>query len=429
MNTAGEAEGEHQETAWDRHVVVCGLGRFGLRIVELLRQQNETVVVVTDSATRADRIKQARMLGAHLVEGDFRFADVLQTACVGRARALLLVAASEAANLETALDVRRMNPQVRIVMRAATDKLAERLRSDFAIDRVLSPPVLAAREFAKAALDTPPPRPRPPGDAGLARLPRRLSLDTAGMGLSARGAPFFLALCLLLVFVAGVVVFRYSLSLPLVDAIYFTSTILSTVGFGDYNLQHEPPLIKLFGSLLMFGGIILIAVVSSFLTNFLLSGSAAQWHAERAARRFRGHVILCGLGSVGFEVAEDLLHRRVKVVVVDETPGDVHWNNLSARVPLLVGDATRPDVLVQAGIDRARALIAATSDDAVNLEIGLVAQAVAEERRSARPLRLVLRCFDSELANRIHAISDAYTLLSSAEISAPLFVAAATRDD
>ena len=57
-----------------------------------------------------------------------------------------------------------------------------------------------------------------------------------------------------------------------------------------------------------------------------------------------------------------------------------------------------------------------------NLEIGLMAQGTVEGRRPDRPLRLVLRCFDPELARRIHAVSDDYTLLSEAMIAAPFFV-------
>ena len=70
---------------------------------------------------------------------------------------------------------------------------------------------------------------------------------------------------------------------------------------------------------------------------------------------------------------------------------------------------------------RARALVACTSNDALNLEIGLTAQSVAESRPGA-PLRLVLRCFDAELARRIHAVSANYTLLSEAKIAAAEFV-------
>jgi hypothetical protein len=47
---------------------------------------------------------------------------------------------------------------------------------------------------------------------------------------------------------------------------------------------------------------------------------------------------------------------------------------------------------------------------------------LAEAHRAGRPLRLVLRCFDADLARRIHAVSDNYTLLSEATIAAPAFV-------
>jgi voltage-gated potassium channel Kch len=89
---------------------------------------------------------------------------------------------------------------------------------------------------------------------------------------------------------------------------------------------------------------------------------------------------------------------------------------------VIVGDATRPVILHRAGIERARALVACTGNDALNLEIGLTAQSVAEASHTDRPLRLVLRCFDAELARRIHAVSDNYTLLSEAAIAARVFV-------
>lgn len=404
------------------HFVVCGLGRFGLLITELLREKDLPVLVVTDTRTRSDRKKRAEELGATLQEGDFRFPDVLEAACVTRARAVLLAASGESENLETALDIRRNAPRVRIVMRLASDKLAERLRSDFAIDAVLSPSVLAAREITRVALDLPPPEPRPGISPRAAkRLPRPWNV--------LRPEPRLMAGFLVVLFLAGVAIFRQYKGLSIVDAIYFTATIMTTVGFGDYDLQYDPDWIKLFGSLLMFSGISLIAVLSSFLTNFFLSGSAAQRRAERIARGYRDHVIVCGIGSVGYEVVQDLMERHARVVVVDKTPNDVYLSEVGGRAPVIIGDATHAPTLVRAGIDRARALVAATSDDAINLEMGLVAQSVVEERRPGHPPRLILRCFDPDLAARIHAISDAYTLLSAAEIAAPIFVAHAVGKD
>ncbi len=429
-------DGQSTAPTLDGHFIVCGLGRFGLSVVEHLREADRAVVVITSSATRADRKRRALALGARVLEGDFRFHDALEQAGLVSARALLLVSSNNAANLETVLDVKRLAPRVRLVLRLDNDKLAERLRRDFGIDAVLSPAVLAAGAFARAALDVPPPRASSPVRPS-AGLPRRHAVRPRGTaGLRRRffalPEPTRVLLALFFLFAAGVTLFQQALHLPFVDAVYFTSTIVTTVGFGDYNLKDESAVVKLFGSLLMFAGVALIAVLSSFLTNYFVSGAAARRRAERGARRLKGHVILCGLGSVGFEVVERLFAQNVPVVVVDETPSDAAWHNLShqGHIPLLVGDGTRPDVLVRAGLDKARALIAATSEDAVNLEIGLVAQTLAEERRPAnRPLRLVLRCFDPDLASRVHAVSDMYALLSSAEIAAPLFVAAATGKD
>jgi hypothetical protein len=122
------------------HFIVCGLGRFGLCVIEQLRAAGRTVVVITSPATRADRKQHASALGARVLEGDFRFHDVLERAGLDSAHALLFVSSNNAANLETALDVKRIAPRVRLVLRLDQDKLAERLRRDFGIERFCRPP-------------------------------------------------------------------------------------------------------------------------------------------------------------------------------------------------------------------------------------------------------------------------------------------------
>lgn len=399
------------------HVVVCGLGRFGLRIVELLRNQHIPVVVITSPETREDRRVTALDLGALLITGDFRFTDTHASAYLGTSQALVLAASSDLANLETALEVRNHYPNLTIVMRHSDDHLAHRLEHDFDLSAVLSPSVLSARQFAEAALD-PPPSPKRKHTHLHRHRPYRVRRTQ-------RQDFWLLLIALGLLFLAGVLVFHRVLGLPTIDAAYFTTTILTTVGFGDYNLHDEKPLIKLFGIVLMFGGVLLLATLSSFLTNYILSGAAQQARAERIVRRYRNHVILCGLGSVGLAVAEELRERNQKVVVIDKTPEDDLFQALATRLPVLVGDATRPEVLLRAGLDRARALVVATSSDVLNLEVALIAQTLVEERRAERPVRLVLRCFDLDLARRIHRVSQNYSLLSPAEIAAPLFVTAA----
>lgn len=413
-------------------VIVCGLGRFGLRVVECLREQNPDapITVVTDRATRADRLRRVQNLNARVIVGDFRFADIRADAGISEATSLILSSSMDADNLETALDARAESPNIRILMRLDEGRIADRLMSDFGIDLVLSPPALAAREFAHAALKQIPVKPGTPESydpaihhvRGRAALNRTLRLPDR---YDTRRPLLLVALLLVTLFVIGVAIFQHSLQIPVVDAIYFTATIISTVGFGDYNLLKQGPLVKLFGTLLMFSGVMLVALITSFVTNFFLSGAANRMRAERIAERAHDHVIVCGLGTVGFEIVRDLSERKVQVIVLDNSPDSGAVRLLEGRVPVIFGDATSEEALLRAGILRARALIACLSDDAKNLEIGLSAQTLAQDRGPDRPVRLVLRCFDADLARRINAVSKDYTLLSSAEIAAPVFARAA----
>jgi len=393
-------------------VVVCGLGRFGLQVVEALRGCGCTVTVVSDANTSRERIERAAAAGARIVVGDFRTPSVRREAGIDEAQAVVLTTASDVNNLEAALEIRGESPRVRIVMRHSQSQLARRFEADFGIAAALAPADLAASAFVEAALAAPssaaPPRP----------ADRRMPLPRRPIRTE------FLAIPLLLVglYATAIVVFRATLGLSWIDATYFATTVVTTVGFGDINLLEAPGWVKLFGVGLMFAGVLLIGLTASLLAVFVVTGTADRLRNELRARRLRNHVVVCGLGSVGMAVARDLFERGSQVVVVDPSADDELHRETNPRCPVIVGDATRPVILHRAGIERARALVACTGNDALNLEIGLTAQSVAEASRTDRPLRLVLRCFDADLARRIHAVSDNYTLLSEAAIAARVFV-------
>jgi len=397
-----------------RDVVVCGLGRFGLHVVEVLRRHGCKVTVVSDESTSLERIERATAAGAGIVTGDFRTPSARRAANVATAQAVVLTSASDVDNLEAALEIRGESPHVRVVMRHSQPQLSRRFEADFGIAAALAPADLAAAAFVEAALAAPSATPPSPADRRI-RLPRR-PIRTE-----------FLAIPLLLVgiYATAIVVFRSTLGLSWIDATYFATTVVTTVGFGDINLLEAPAWVKLFGVGLMFAGVLLIALTASLLAVFVVTGTADRLRNEFRARRLRSHVVVCGLGSVGTAVARDLYDRGCLVVVIDPQADDELHRETNPRCPVIVGDATRPVILHRAGIERARALIACTSNDALNLEIGLTAQSVAESSRNGRPLRLVLRCFDADLARRIHAVSSNYTLLSEATIAADVFVARA----
>jgi voltage-gated potassium channel Kch len=390
-----------------RPIVVCGLGRFGLQVVETLRGCDCPVIVVSDERTTPERIERVRAAGARFVLGDFRSHLVRREADVADAQAVVLTTSVDVDNLEAALEVRGEAPTVRVVMRHSEPRLSRRFEADFGIAAALAPAELAADAFVAAALAGPPAAAR----ARRGPLPWR----------PVRGEFVAILLMLVALYAMAIVVFREALGLGWIDAAYFTTTVVTTVGFGDFNLQHAPDWVKLFGILLMFSGVVLVAMLASLLTVFVVTGTADQLRNEWRARWLRDHVVVCGVGSVGTAVARDLQARGARVVVVDPRADDELHRETNPRCPVIVGDATRPVILRRAGIGRASALVACTSNDALNLEIGLTAQSVVESRPAGAPLRLVLRCFDAELARRIHAVSANYTLLSEAKIAAAEF--------
>ena len=400
-----------------RQIIVCGLGRFGLNVVEALREAGRQVTVLSDNQTARERWERAEAVGARVIEGDFRVPTVRREAGIPAAAAVLLTTSSDVDNLEAALEIRGEAPDVPVVMRHSEPQFARRLEKDFGIAAAMAPAVLAAGAFVEAAMSATTEACLLEGRGHLDALPpRRIRHEFVAIPL-----------LLLALYLSAIVIFRQTLELSWIDAAYFTTSVVTTVGFGDFNLQHAPEWVKAFGILLMFAGIVLVAIIASLLTIFIVSGAANQMRNEFLARRLRGHVVVCGLGQVGVAITRDLLARDIPVVAVDPSACDEEHRELNLRCPLIVGNATKSAVLARAGVGRARALVACTSNDALNLEIGLMAQGTVEGRRTARPLRLVLRCFDSDLARRIHAVSDDYTLLSEAMIAAPFFVRTALR--
>ena len=202
---------------------------------------------------------------------------------------------------------------------------------------------------------------------------------------------------------------------------------MTTVGFGDFNLEHAPTWLKLFGIALMFAGIMLIGIIASLLTHFITSGRAMELRNEYIALQKRDHVIVCGLGQVGVAIARDLLQQGVPGVAVDPAATDEDHRELNLQCPLVSKDSTKPQILPRAGIENARAIVICTSHDALNLEIGLTAQTTADEKRAGY-LRVVLRCFKYDLANRIQQISSEDIMLSEAKIAAPVFTSMAIQN-
>jgi hypothetical protein len=215
------------------------------------------------------------------------------------------------------------------------------------------------------------------------------------------------------------------------DALYFSTETLATVGYGDFNFMHQSVWLRLWGVVMMLGGLATIAVVVSFVADVLVSRRLAQSAGRQKARHLRSHFVVVGLGSFGIRVAGVLKEAGHEVVVIERNAGN-RYLALAAElnIPVVFGDATLRTTLAAANAEHARAIAVLTEDDVVNIETGIVLQEMLgprrapESERSDRP-RIVLRIYDRDLGAAVgHRLGFEY-VRSTVDLSTPWFIGAA----
>ncbi len=146
-----------------------------------------------------------------------------------------------------------------------------------------------------------------------------------------------------------------------------------------------------------------------------------EWQVSLAST-YRNHVIVCGLGKLGYRVARQLMDFGEEVVGVEQSADRPFVGILrQMNVPVVVSDARQREVLMQAGVQHASALIACTQDDLANLDIAL-------DARELNPrVKIVMRMFDADLARKVERGFGIHTAFSVSALAAPAFAAAATR--
>lgn len=241
--------------------------------------------------------------------------------------------------------------------------------------------------------------------------------------------PFRIAFGILagLAFVS-VVILRFGYTEPdgtrmsLLDAVYFTSETIATVGFGDFYFRDQPDWLRMWAAALILLGATLIAVSTALLTNALVTRSLAQSLGRQRLTGMRDHIVVIGLGTVGIKVARDLHDLGHDVAIIDGGEGQRFIPEMrSLGMPVLIGDATLPETQADAGVHRAAGIAILTSSDLTNLDTGLsVREAVRDPS-----VPIVLRLFGKNLARVVKENLEIGIPRSIAELAAPWFVGAA----
>jgi voltage-gated potassium channel len=147
-----------------------------------------------------------------------------------------------------------------------------------------------------------------------------------------------------------------------------------------------------------------------------------EWEMA-VASTFNNHIVLIGLGHLGFRVANHLYSMGQDVVVIELNPkADLVTSIQQLDIPVLVDDGTREVALKAAKVDKARAILLCTQDDSLNLQMALKA-------RSLNPdIHVVMRIFDDDFAKALES-QFGFRAFSATGTASPVFAAAASGVD
>ena len=245
---------------------------------------------------------------------------------------------------------------------------------------------------------------------------------------------FFRALAVSLTLLIGsTLLLRMTYNMPgmsWVDALYFSTETIATVGYGDFSFQHQPTWLRLFGIGLMFAGVTTTAVVMAFVADLLLSRRIGRNAGRRRVRELRDHIIVVGLGSFGIRVVADLKAAGYDVAVIERSETNRYLATAAALdVPVIFGDATLRQTLEAARVDAAAAVAVLTPDDMINIETGIMLRELLGVRwmRSADSpgVPVVLRVYDRALGAAVAHRFRFENVRSTVELSAPWFIGTA----
>lgn len=211
--------------------------------------------------------------------------------------------------------------------------------------------------------------------------------------------PVLPLIILLIVFVVGTIGYKIlwiDKQATIMDALFMTFTTITTIGYGEvYPLDSTA---RIFTMIISTAGIgSMFYLLSIFMENlFILQNSNLRGikKMHKTINSLKNHTIVVGYGRVGRIVSKELKSRGEKFIVIEHSKENQEEFDDKEMI-LIHGDATDDEVLVTAGIDRARALIIATGNSAINVFVVLSA------REMNKDLFIVARGDDDQLAKKL----------------------------
>ncbi|MFY1674833.1 NAD-binding protein [Plantactinospora sp. WMMB334] len=464
------------------HYVVCGQDALAVQLVtELLGNDPQgsgvRVTVVVPHRRRPDGPDIRVVRGIRTIESDRLDEETFRAAGLAGASGLALLHQDDVGNIHAALCAQEVEPDVRVVLRMFNMSLGNGIRQLFPNSAVLSDASMAAPAFVAAALgevaptyfrhggrtlfvtpraevrpervvcglaDTRDPHhplvlPADPADADLVlaeavgqvdadhaatrrrllrarrwRRRRNAVLLRAVRSFATRKIGMATIAVLIVALVLGFLL-SFAEHTSIGDAIYLT--MVTTIVGADPDTSKGAAA-QILQVVLNLAGLALIPLITAAVVDGIVQARLAL-DAGLLPRGRSGHVVVVGLGNVGTRVMWQLNDLGVEVVAIDKDP-EARGAAVARRlkIPLIIGDAAREEILDTASVGTSQALVVVSTDDVSNL------QAALNGRTLRADLRVVLRLFDGDFAQRIQNTFRIGVSRSVSYLAAPSFAAA-----
>jgi voltage-gated potassium channel len=180
----------------------------------------------------------------------------------------------------------------------------------------------------------------------------------------------------LIVGTAGYMIIERNRGVSLLESLYMTALVLSTVGLERPDWIDDAG--KVWTVLVILFGLAAVAMAFSSLQAVIVSGTVRKVLGRRKLEskimQLSGHIIICGYGRMGQAVVRDLRRRNASLVVVD-CSSDKTARMEEEGILYVLGDATEEETLAKAGLQRASGLVTLLGRDADNVYVTLTARA------------------------------------------------------
>jgi len=186
-----------------------------------------------------------------------------------------------------------------------------------------------------------------------------------------------LILILLVIFI-GVTGFHIIEDWPLFDSLYMTVITIFTVGFKE--VRELSPLGRVFTIFIILGGVGTVLFAFTKAAEIVFEGGMRKfWRRrkmEKGLKNLNNHYIICGYGRMGKIVSERLYEENLPFVIIENNPTKIEDLRSERKYLFIPGDTTQEEILLQAGVKKAKALAALLPSDADNLYLVLTVRLI-----------------------------------------------------